>query len=62
MKSRNLARTLGKQVWRCCSSQPTPREAKLLALEPPSLFAEPQEKNLDAPSLAFHRCLIPIQC
>ena len=41
----NLAPTLGKQKWRSCSSQPTPRAAKLLAPEALSLFVEPQEKN-----------------
>ena len=41
----NLALMLGKQKWRSCSSQPTPRATKLLAPKPPSLFAEPQEKN-----------------
>ena len=41
----NMAPMLGRQKWRICSSQPTPREAKLLAPKPPSLFAEPQEKN-----------------
>ena len=57
-----MAPMLGKQEWRCCSSQPTPRVAKVLALEPPSLFVEPQEKNINVSSLAFHRCLIPVQC
>ena len=53
---------LGKQKWRRCSSQPTPREAKLLAQEPLSLFSEPQEKNtLNAPSLAYLDS-IPVQC
>ena len=53
---------LGKQKWRSCSSQPTPRVAKLLAPEPPSLFAEPQEKkSFNAPSLAFTNS-IPVQC
>ena len=37
---------LGKQKRRIFSSQPTPRAAKLLALEPLSLFVEPQEKNI----------------
>ena len=37
---------LGKQKGRSCFSQPTPRAAKLLALEPPSLFPETQEKNI----------------
>ena len=37
---------LGKQKWRICSSQPTPKEAKLLSIEPYSLFVEPKEKNI----------------
>ena len=40
-----MAPTLGKQEWICCSSQPTPKVAKLLAPEPPIMFVEPQEKN-----------------
>ena len=39
-QSRNLEPMLGKQKWRSCSSQPTPRASKLLAPEPPSLFSE----------------------
>ena len=58
----NLAPTLGKQKLRSCSSQPTPRATKLFAPEPPSLFVESQEKNINVPSLVFHKCLIPIQC
>ena len=58
----NLAPTLGKQMWRSCSSQPTPRATKLLAPEPLSLFTKPQEQNpLNAPSLALSD-LIPVQC
>ena len=53
--------TQGKQEWRCCSSQPNPREAKLLAPELLILLAKPQEKNLNASPLAFHRCLIIVQ-
>ena len=41
----NPAPMLEKQKWRSCYSQPTPKEAKLLALEPSNLFAEPEEKN-----------------
>ena len=42
----NLEPMLGKQKWRSsCSSQPTPRAAKLLDPEPLSMFVEPQEQN-----------------
>ena len=53
----NLAPMLGKQKWRSCSSQSTSRVAKLLAPEPPSMFAKPQEKN---PSMR-HLLHSPIQ-
>ena len=46
---------LGKQKWISCSSQPTPREAKLIATERLSLFAEPKEKIILAPSLTLSR-------
>ena len=49
----NLAPTLGKKRWISCSSQPTPKAAKLLAPEPSILFAEPQEKNISMRHL-FH--------
>ena len=53
-QSRNLAPMLGKQKWRSCSSQQTPRAAKLLTWEPPSLFVEPKyKKYLNAISLAI---------
>ena len=58
----NLEPIPGKQKWRSCSSQPTPRETKLISLEPPFLFAELQEKkSFNVPSLAFTNS-IPIQC
>ena len=44
-QNKNLAPLLGKQKWNSHSSQPTPRAAKSLALEPSSLFVEPEEKN-----------------
>ena len=58
----NLAPMLRKQKLRSCFSQPTPREAKLLALEPLSLFVEPQEKNPKMCHLLHSHILILVQC
>ena len=43
-QNKNLAPMLEKQKWKSCSSQPTPRAAKLHSPKPPSMFVEPQEK------------------
>ena len=53
---------LGKQKQRSCSSQLTPKAAKLLVPEPPSLFAEPQEQNTSMCLLLHSQILIPVQC
>ena len=57
----NLAPMLGKQKWRSCSSQPTPRVTKLLAPEPSSLFIEPQEQNPQCDISCILEMLIFIQ-
>ena len=47
---------MGKQNGRCRSSQPTPIASKLLALEPPSMFVEPQGKiPINVQSLSLHQ-------
>ena len=56
-----MAPTPGKQKWRSCSSQPTPRAAKLPAPEPPRLFTEPQEKNPSMRHLLHSHILIHVQ-
>ena len=53
---------LGKHKWRSCSSQLTPYAAKLLALEPPSLFVKPQEQNPSMRHLLHSQILILVQC
>ena len=57
----NLEPMLGKQKWRSCSSQPTPRAARLLSPEPSILFVEPQEKNPSTHHLLHSHNLIPVQ-
>ena len=58
----NLAPTLGKQKWRSCSSQTTPRATKLLAPKPLSMFVEPQDQNPSMYHLLHSHILILFQC